>query len=137
MTRSLSLAMRRYSVQLRERIFVKGYGFLFSVRNMSKNVHKKMNKNLSSKYSQKRLDHANKSATDTLKSASKKVIQKTEKASSDLIGNKIADKITRASKTSPKNNLETNEEEMLRERYISPELRQKFINDLRLKEENF
>ena len=104
---------------------------------MSKNVHKKINKNLSSKYSQKRLDHTNKSATDTLKSASKRVIQKTEKASSDLIGNKIADKITRASKTSPKNNLETNQEEMLRKRYISSELRQKIINDLRLKGENF
>ena len=104
---------------------------------MSKNVHKKINKNLSSKYSQKRLDHTNKSATDTLKSASKRVIQKTEKASSDLIGNKIADKITRASKTSPKNNLETNQEEMLRKRYISSELRQKIINDLRLKGEHF
>ena len=137
MTRSLSLAMRRYSVQLRDRIFVKGYGFLFSVRNMNKNVHKKINKNLSIKYSQKRLDHTNKSATDTLKSASKRVIQKTEKASSNLIGNKTADKITRASKTSPKNNLEKNQKEMLRERYISPELRQKIINDLRLKGENF
>ena len=41
------------------------------------------------------------------------------------------------SKTLPKNNLETNEEEILRERYISPELRQKIINDLRLKEENY
>ena len=36
-----------------------------------------------------------------------------------LIGNKIADKITRVSKTSPKNNSETNVEEILRERYIS------------------
>ena len=33
----------------------------------------------------------------------------------DLIGNKIADKVTRVSKTSPKNNSETNEEEILRE----------------------
>ena len=30
-----------------------------------------------------------------------------------------------------------NEEEILREKYISPELRQKIANDLRLKEENF
>ena len=34
MTRSSSLAMRRYSVQLRDRIFVKGYGFLSFARNM-------------------------------------------------------------------------------------------------------
>ena len=38
-----------------------------------------------------------------------------------LIGNEIADKITRVSKTSPKNNSETNVEEILRERYISPD----------------
>ena len=49
------------------------------------------------------------------KTSSKRVIQITVEATSDLIGNKIADKITRASKTSPKDNLETNEEEMLRE----------------------
>ena len=35
-----------------------------------------------------------------------------------------------------KNNSETNEEGILREKYISPELRQKIIDDLRLKEEN-
>ena len=33
---------------------------------------------------------------------------------------------------SPKNNSETNEEEILRDRYISPEQRQKIIYDLRL-----
>ena len=36
-------------------------------------------------------------------------------------------------KTSLKNNPETNEEEILRERFILPELRHKIINDLRLK----
>ena len=56
---------------------------------------------------------------------------------SDLIENKIADKITRTSKTSSKNNLETNEEEAIREKYISPELRQKIIDDLRLKGKKF
>ena len=44
------------------------------------------------------------------------------------------DKTTRSSKTSPHNNLETNEE-ILREKYISPELRQKVTYDLRLKED--
>ena len=39
------------------------------------------------------------------------------------------------SKTSPKNNSETNEEEILREKYISPELKQKMFDDLRLKED--
>ena len=92
-----------------------------------------ISKNVSSKYSQKPFDHAKETATDALKPASKKVIQKTAEATGDLIGNKISDKITWASKTSPHNNLKTNEEEILREKYISPELRQKIIDDLRLK----
>ena len=58
-------------------------------------------------------------------------------ATGDLIENRIADKTTRVSKTSPKNYLETNEEEIHWEKYISPELRQKIIDDLRLKEQNF
>ena len=57
-------------------------------------------------------------------------------ATDNLIGNKIADKITRASKTSLKNNLKINEEELLREKYVSPDVRQKIIDDLRLKEKN-
>ena len=52
-------------------------------------------------------------------------IKKTAEAAGDLIGKKIAHKIIRVSKTSPQNNLESNEEEILRERerYISPEFR--------------
>ena len=58
-------------------------------------------------------------------------------ATSNLIENKIADIITRVAKKSPKKVSETKEEEVIREKYISPELRQKIIDDLRLKEENF
>ena len=47
---------------------------------------------------------------------------KTE-VTSDLIGNKFADSITKVSKTSPKNNYKTNEEELLKERFIPSELR--------------
>ena len=59
-----------------------------------------------------------------LKIYSKKVIQKIAEATGDLIGNKFVDKITRVSKTSSQNNLETNEE-IIKEKHISPELRQK------------
>ena len=58
-------------------------------------------------------------------------------ATGDLIANKIADKIMRVSKTSPKKNLETNEEKILREIFIPSELRQKIISDPILKEENY
>ena len=69
---------------------------------------------------------------DVLKTASKRAIQKTAEATGDLIGNKIADKITRVSKTLPQNNSGTNEEQILRERYLSPEQRQEIVDHLRL-----
>ena len=64
----------RYSAYPRVRIFVKGYGFLSFAKNMGKNIGKNVRKTLSGKYSQKLLDHAKKSATDTLKTTSKGVI---------------------------------------------------------------
>ena len=60
---------------------------------------KNMDKHLSNKYRQKLLDSAKKSTADAIKIASKRAIQKTAGATGDLIGNKIADKITRVSKT--------------------------------------
>ena len=128
--------MTRYSVQPRDRIFVKGYGFLSFTKNMGKNIGKNITKNLSSKYNQKILDHAKQSATDAIKTASKWAIQKIEEATGDLIGNKIADKITRVSEISPKSDSEMNKEEILREKYISPKLGEK-IDDLRLKDFSF
>ena len=53
--------------------------------------------NLSSKYSQKITDHSKQSAINAFKTASKRRIQKTAEATGNLIGNKIADKITTAS----------------------------------------
>ena len=68
--------MVRYSVQPRNRIFAKGYGFLSLAKNMGKNTGKNISKNLSYKYIQKLLDHAKKSATEAIKTSSKRVIQK-------------------------------------------------------------
>ena len=65
-----------YSVQPRDRIFVKGHGFFLSfARNIGKNVVKNISKNLSSKNSQELLDHAKQFATGTLRTISKRVIQ--------------------------------------------------------------
>ena len=50
--------MTSYSVQPRDRMFVKGYGFLSFAKNMAWNICKTIEKNLSSKYSQKILNHA-------------------------------------------------------------------------------
>ena len=87
------------------------------VENMGKNIVKNISKSLKSKYSKKLLDRTKQSATVVFKTSSKRVIQKTAGATGDLIGNKIADKITRSSKTSPQNNLKTNEKR-LSEKYL-------------------
>ena len=108
---------------------MKGYvkGILTFVKNTGKNFGKNRSENVSNKYSHKGLDHTKQSATDALKTTSKRAIQETAEATCDLIGNKIADKITRVSKASPKNNLKTNEEETLREKSITSQLRQKIL----------
>ena len=49
--------MMQYSVQPRDRILVKGYGFLSFAKTMGKNIGRNISKNLSGKCSQKLLDH--------------------------------------------------------------------------------
>ena len=107
-----------------ERIYVKGYGFLSFAKNMGKS--------LSSKYGQKLLDSAKKSTTDAIKTASKRAIPKTAEATGDLIGNKIADKITSISKKSSNNNNDDVELTTHKKSYISPKERHEIINELRL-----
>ena len=71
------------------------------------------------KYNQKLLDSAKKSTTDAIKTASKRTIQKRAEATGDLIDNKIADKITSASKksaTCSQNNEANDESETSKER---------------------
>ena len=92
----------RYSIEPKDRIYVKGYGFI--VKNF--------------------LIVQKKSRTDAVKTASKRAIQKTAGASGDLIGNKIADKVTSVSKksfTCSQNNEANHATETRKERYIFPE----------------
>ena len=71
----------RYSIKPRDRIYVKGYGFLSFAKNIGKS--------LSNKYEQKLLNSAKKSTTDARKTASKRAIQKSAEAAGDLIDNMI------------------------------------------------
>ena len=94
-----------------------------------------MGKNLSSKYGQKFIDSAKKSTIGTIKTVSKRAIQKTADAAGYLIGSKIDDKITSVSKksaTRSQDNEANDESETLKGRYISPERRQQIIDELRL-----
>ena len=107
----------RYSIEPRDRIYVKGYGFLSFAKNIGRN--------LSNIYGQKLLDSAKKSTTDEIKTASKTVIQNTAEATDDLIGNEIADKITIVSEKSSaeksKKSYSDDKMEAPIKRYISPE----------------
>ena len=70
----------------RKRKYVGGYGFLSSARKFGgKCVRKLMNNTI-------------KTGIDAEKTASKRVVQETAEATGDLIGNKIADKLTSAGK---------------------------------------
>ena len=62
-----------------------------------------------------------KSTTDAIKTASKRAIQKRAEETGDLIGNKIADKITSVSNKPPKELHSQNKDkiEIPKERYIS------------------
>ena len=91
-----------YSIEPRFRKYVKGYGFLSFA------------KNFGNKYVKKLMD-----------TATKRVVEKSAEATGDLIGNKIADKITSVGKTNEKIN---KPEEIS----IPPEKRQQIIYDLKL-----
>ena len=66
----------RYSTEPRDKIYVKGYGFLSFTKNIGTHATK-VGKNMSNKYSKKLLDSAKKSARDAIETASKRPIQKT------------------------------------------------------------
>ena len=129
----------RYSTEPRDRIQAKGYGFMSFAKNIGKNS--------SNKYSQKIIDTTKKSTMDAIKTPSQREIQKTAEAMGDLVGNKIADKITgkaspkdvSISKKSTKKLPTINEDEELstrKKRYISLEERQQIIDELRLVPKN-
>ena len=69
---------------------------------MGKTTGKSTSKNLNGKYSQEHFDHGKESATDALKTTSKRVISKTAEATCDLIGSKTSDSIASLKKFTTK-----------------------------------
>ena len=67
----------RYSIEPRDKVYLKEYGFMSSAKNIGKN--------LINKYSQKIIDTLKKSATNAIETASQRAIQKTAKATGDLV----------------------------------------------------
>ena len=123
----------RYSIEPRDRIYIKRYGFL--------SFTKIMGKILSNKYGEKLLNSAKQSTIDAIKTASKRAIHKTAEATGDLIRNKVADKITSVSKKNSATELhskELHDNDEIKEdveidapkkRCISPEERKQIIEE--------
>ena len=72
----------RYSIEPRKRIYMKGYGFVSFGRNFS------------DKYSKSLIDKGIDVSKSFAKTAGKRILKKIPEATGDLIGNKIAGKIT-------------------------------------------
>ena len=84
-------------------------------------------KRFGNKYGKKLMDTETKTGMDAAKIASKRVVQKPAETTSDLMGNKIADKITSIGKSKEK----PKTKEKLEELHIPPEKRQHIVDDLR------
>ena len=110
----------RSSLEPKGRTYVKEYGFMSFATSMS------------NKYRTKLVNTAKKSAANAIKTASKRAIQKAAEATGDLVGNKIADKITSNSKKKYNNNNDDVKLKTHKKRYISLEERQQIIDELRL-----
>ena len=74
----------RYSIEPRDRIYVKEYGFLSFAKNIGKSATK-VAKSMSNKYSQNLFDSANKSTADAVKTASERAIQITAEETDGII----------------------------------------------------
>ena len=126
----------RYSIKPKERRYIKGYDLLSFARNAGNKYGKKLmntaiktGANFNSKYGKKLTDTAIKTGKDFATTAGKKIVHKSAEATGDLIGNKIADKITSASKKSQNEEIQSTEvnNEIPKERYISPKKGNKFL----------
>ena len=140
----------RHSLEPEYRKYVKGYGFL---RNFGDKYGKKLmntaikaGTNFNSKYGKKLTDTTMKTGKDFATIAGKKIVHKSAEATGDLIGNKIADKITSMGRSKelgsaigtafkPRSKKEKDETKIMEETqeiYIPPEKRKQIIKGLKL-----
>ena len=114
----------RYSLQPRHREYVHAYGFLSFAKKIGNKYGKKLvntginsaKKTKNSKYGKE----IKKQGISFTKTAGKKIVQKSAEATRNLIGNKIADKITSLGNKTNENEINKEQEEII----ISPEKRQ-------------
>ena len=124
----------RYSLEPHYRRYVQGQGFMSFARNIGNKYGKKIfdvGKSMKKKYGKKILDNSLSAGKDFAKITGKKVLTKSAEAIGDLIGNKIADRITKSAR-----NKEQKEDDRIMEEtqeiIIPPEKREQIIKDLKL-----
>ena len=128
----------RYSLEPHYRRYVQGQGFMSFGRNKGNKYGKKIfdksldvGKSMKKKYGKKILDNSLSAGKDFAKIAGKKLLTKSAEAAGDLIGNKIADRITKSAR-----NKEQKEDDRIMEEtqeiIIPPEKRDQIIRDLKL-----
>ena len=117
---------------------MKGQGFMSFAKNIGNKYVKKIfdkslgvGKSMKKKYGKKILDNSLSTGKDFAKIAGKKVLTKNAEATGDLIGNKIADRITKSAR-----NKEQKEDDRIMEEtqeiIIPPEKREQIVRDLKL-----
>ena len=124
----------RYSLEPHYRRYVQGQGFMSFPRNIGNKYGKKIfdvGKSMKNKYGKKILDNSLSAGKDFTKIAGKKILTKSAETTGDLIGNKIADRITKSAR-----NKEQKEDDRIMEEtqeiIIPPEKREQIIRDLKL-----
>ena len=96
----------RYSLEPTYRSYVKGYGFLTFAKKFGDKYGKTLMNTTKkvgiSKYGKKIIDATKKQGSEFAKTAGKRIVKKNPEGTGDLIGNKIADKITSLGKSKKK-----------------------------------
>ena len=137
----------RYSLEPRYRRYVQGQGSLSFAENIGNKYGKKIfdksirakvldsavdvSKSMKKKYGKKILDNSLSAGKDFGKIAGKKVLTKSAEATGDLIGNKIAERITKSTRNKAQKEDDRIMEET-QEILIPPEKREQTIRDLKL-----
>ena len=127
----------RYSLEPSYRKYIHGHGFMSFAKNIGNIYGRKLfdksidvGKKVSNKYGRKILAKSMDAGKGFAKIAGKKVLTKSAEATGDLIGNKIADRITKSSR-----NKEQKEDDRIMEEtqelIIPPEKREQIIRDLK------
>ena len=128
----------RYSLEPRYRRYVQGQGFMPFAKNIGNKYGRKIfdknidvGKKMSNKYGRKILDKSMDAGKDFAKIAGKKVLHKSAEVTGEMIGNKIADRITRSSRNKAQKEDDRIMEET-QELINPPEKRKQIIRDLKL-----